>query len=512
MRYILIFLITASLCCTTGKRNNPFDSRGNNWNPPEVTVMSDTSVNINDSLEVTATTEDNGTIASYIWAKNGLTYADTTDIPSLEVAFSDSGRHILMVTVVDDDGVVSAPDSCEITVTLDAPVLSVKNDTTVSFSTTTMVTVSGIAVDTNASGNIEKYYWDLDADGWDDSTDTDLYTVETTAGSPITIRWAARDDDGVFSQDTFMLFFNHPPASISFTSPTSKNDWVSFALLDGKGTLPLSFSADDPDEKDDTLTYTLSVGPQVESLSRVYTGNDTTYNLTTVDSSSTLYYRLVVTDPFGDSLVSTGVMTTPPPPCIDADSNIYQTVIIGYQEWTIENIRATKYIDGTSIPYVTDNTIWKDLSTPGYCYYDNKGSTTFRKRYGVLYNWYAVNAGKLALEPWHVPSDSDWIALRDYLGGPTLAGAKLKDTDTIDWLPPNTGATNESGFTALPGGFRHVDGHYRSNGEYGYWWSSTEADQNQGYSYRLENYNTVMRDSDNHKQYGFSVRLVRNLD
>jgi uncharacterized protein (TIGR02145 family) len=160
----------------------------------------------------------------------------------------------------------------------------------------------------------------------------------------------------------------------------------------------------------------------------------------------------------------------------DIDGNIYHTVAIGSQTWMVENLKTTKYNDGTSIPNVTDSTAWKALSTPGVCTYNNTSNADTINTYGRLYNWYTVNTGKLCPAGWHVPTDAEWTTLTDYLGGESVAGGKLKEIGTTHWQSPNTGATNETGFTALPGGYRFdFNVSFDRIGIYGYWWSSTEV-------------------------------------
>jgi uncharacterized protein (TIGR02145 family) len=157
----------------------------------------------------------------------------------------------------------------------------------------------------------------------------------------------------------------------------------------------------------------------------------------------------------------------------DVVGNVYNTVTIGSQVWMAENLKTTKYNDGTDIPLVTDGTAWAALSTPGYCWYNNDAVTN-KNTYGALYNWYAVNTAKLCPTGWHVPSNEEWTVLTTHLGGESVAGGKLKETGTSHWLSPNTGATNETGFTALPGGYRdHNYNAFKYIGEYSFWWSST---------------------------------------
>ncbi|KPK83082.1 MAG: hypothetical protein AMS27_13335 [Bacteroides sp. SM23_62_1] len=160
----------------------------------------------------------------------------------------------------------------------------------------------------------------------------------------------------------------------------------------------------------------------------------------------------------------------------DMDGNVYHTVTIGTQVWMVENLKTTKYNDGTAIPLVTNETTWSNLTTPGYCWLNND-SLTYKNPYGALYNWYVVNSNKLCPTNWHVPTEGEWTTLMNYLGGSDIAGGKLKEAGTIHWLTPNTGATNETGFTALPGSGRSYTGQFGLLNKFGNWWSSTEENE-----------------------------------
>ena len=194
----------------------------------------------------------------------------------------------------------------------------------------------------------------------------------------------------------------------------------------------------------------------------------------------------------------------------DIDGNIYHTVVIGTQVWMVENLKTTKYNDGTAIPLVTENSAWSNLTTPGYCWYDND-EEMYKKSYGALYNWYTVNTGKLAPTGWHIPSDEEWTVLMNYLGGADAAGGKLKETGAIHWWTPNTGATNETGFTALPGGDRGNNGYVFTGigGFYGIWWCSTESNSN-GIMWRLFYDSNTLYRQEAGKHSGFSIRCLRD--
>ena len=195
----------------------------------------------------------------------------------------------------------------------------------------------------------------------------------------------------------------------------------------------------------------------------------------------------------------------------DGDGNTYSTVTIGTQVWMAENLKTTRYNDGTAILPVPLNYVDFNSATPGYCWYNNDDVTN-KSTYGALYNWLAVNTGKLCPTGWHVPTNAEWATLINYLGGEVVAGGKMKETGTTHWKSPNLGATNSSGFSALPGGRRFYDGNFSYLGEDGLWWSSTDNHFiNAGFLYikSSENgllYNTIWEDV----RMCFSVRCLKD--
>ena len=195
--------------------------------------------------------------------------------------------------------------------------------------------------------------------------------------------------------------------------------------------------------------------------------------------------------------------------CVDIDSNIYPTVKIGDQWWMAENLKVTRYRNGDDIPIVTDDTEWENLTTGAYCNYNNNSDNA--DIYGRLYNWYAVNDSRnIAPLGWHVPSDGEWQTLIVYLGGESVAGGKLKETGTTHWNSSNEGATNESGFTALPGGYRSINGYFYYLGYNAYFWSSAEYSSNGAWSRKLLCSTADVGRDLYDKRGGFSVRLVRD--
>jgi uncharacterized protein (TIGR02145 family) len=194
----------------------------------------------------------------------------------------------------------------------------------------------------------------------------------------------------------------------------------------------------------------------------------------------------------------------------DIDGNVYHTVTIGTQVWMVENLKVTRYNDGTEIPLVKDNYLWTTLSTPGYCWFKND-SATYGQTYGAMYNWYAVNTGKLCPAGWHVPTDAEWTTLTDYLGGLTVAGGKLKETGTLHWSDPNTAATNESKFNLVPAGYRAFqNGTFLYLNENCTLWSSTTNTSSTASSRSVSNNSGEVLVISNMKTYGISVRCIKN--
>lgn len=205
----------------------------------------------------------------------------------------------------------------------------------------------------------------------------------------------------------------------------------------------------------------------------------------------------------------------------DQEGNIYNTVTIGTKIWMAENLRSTKYNDGTPIPYLTSSDEWSNLigddwsERTAYCNYKNTVNTDTIATFGRLYNYYTVYTGKLAPLGWHVATEDDWAMLIDNLGDESIAGGKLKETGTKHWISPNTGATNETGFTALPGSWRSSDGSFSPWGEIGInglWWESPGS--NPGYlSCFIMSYNNSsigLWSVGVSREMGLSVRCVKD--
>lgn len=201
----------------------------------------------------------------------------------------------------------------------------------------------------------------------------------------------------------------------------------------------------------------------------------------------------------------------------DIDGNTYKSVIIGDQVWMGENLKTTRYNDGTPIYLVSDGLIWESMTTPAYCSYNNKAVNS-NVRYGALYNWYTVNTGKLCPQKWHVPSDSEWklmeinILMDQYevenIGWRgTNQGDALKNN--LGWHSPDNG-TNKTGFSALPGGYINNSGEFVFLEINGNWWSSTEFFEENAYYRRLYYNESKIGRFNTYKTTGFSVRCIKD--
>jgi uncharacterized protein (TIGR02145 family) len=199
---------------------------------------------------------------------------------------------------------------------------------------------------------------------------------------------------------------------------------------------------------------------------------------------------------------TTTTSTEAPPP--------FPIVTIGSQIWSQVNLEVTTYRNGDPIPEVTDPTQWQNLTTGAWCYYDNDPANGLI--YGKLYNWAAVNDPRgLAPTGWHIPTILEWVTLETTLGGALVAGGAMKEVGTTHWLAPNTGATNSSGWTGLPGGIRNFGAPFTGLGFYGDWWSSTELNATNAYYRGLWfNSSSVENSGTSNKQQGFSVRIIKD--
>jgi uncharacterized protein (TIGR02145 family) len=309
-------------------------------------------------------------------------------------------------------------------------------------------------------------------------------------GSELVITYAPGDSASSVTGNVVL-----PGSGLSGSTITWATSDNSLIASDGIVIRPPDGSADAPV----TLTATISKG---------------------ADSDQKVFNLMVRALSYQGNIMNAGTAT-------DIDGNVYWTVKIGNQIWTVENLRTTKYNDGTELPYVKDSVEWVNLATPSYCYFNNMVNADSIRKFGALYNWYAVDTKKLAPAGWHIPTDAEWDILRDYLMVNGYSWDGTTDSNKIakslaaktDWyttsglkagsIGADLDLNNKSGFLALPGGSRSTNGAFDFGGS-GNWWSATEYNASGAVARNLYyDYSSLLWNS-NYKSCGFSVRLIKD--
>lgn len=251
------------------------------------------------------------------------------------------------------------------------------------------------------------------------------------------------------------------------------------------------------------------------SGARLQMGNDTGIFLGQVaglEAGTQYFIKAFASNTAGESLGSLVEITTPGI-ITDYDNNNYETVKIGTRLWMAENLRTLHFANGDNIATTEPATL--DISaeaTPEY-QWAYEGNDTYDDVYGRLYTWFTVtDTRKVCPTGWHVPSDDEWTALENTLGGFEVAGSKLKESGNSHWISPyNLYATNESCFSALPGGYRNNTGGFSYMGNYGYWWSNSEGDSENAWIRSLFVQSIQITRTDFAKKYGASVRCIKDV-
>jgi uncharacterized protein (TIGR02145 family) len=223
---------------------------------------------------------------------------------------------------------------------------------------------------------------------------------------------------------------------------------------------------------------------------------------------TTYYVRAYASNSLGTGYSFERSFTTPPPPVIDQEGNSYPVVNINGTYWMAANLITATYTNGDPIPNITDNFDW--LSAPGgaWCHFDNDPAN--EAGYGKLYNWNTVNDPRgICPVGWHVPTDAEFTAMTDFLGGLTVAGGALKQSGTVYWNSPNNG-TFTSGFQARGGGYRIGDGDFFSLKSIGSFWSSSPSFGGAAWSRNVNNSGTNAQRNSTNVEYGLSVRCVKD--
>ena len=335
-------------------------------------------------------------------------------------------------------------------------------------------------------------------------------TTGTSPGSHI-LKAVAFDDSQNTSEDEITVILTQ--AGPQGTVPSVETGEVSFvtdssALVGGNVT------------SDGGMTVTLkgicagfSHNPDTSSVINVSGGSGTgdfQMNLTGLSMDTLYYARAYAVNEKGIAYGNEVSFHTNPVIAIDYDGNIYHGVKIGNQEWLKENLRVTHYRNGDEIPNISSIIDWKTILT-GWAYYDNNANND--PAYGKLYTFNTIaDHRNICPEGWHIPSADEWNVLLEYLGGVDSAGGKMKEKGLEHWQDENVGATNESGFTALPGGFRDSDGNFDKLGIIGAWWSSDQSTINPDNTTYIFIYNSLAlaKIEEITMTYGLSVRCIRD--
>ena len=309
---------------------------------------------------------------------------------------------------------------------------------------------------------------------------------------------------------------NTPAAPSAYTDSVSyiSQTWTTLNAIVTPGYLMTTVKF----EYDTSTAYTHTVSANPDTISGKTSGKRS-IEITGLKPNTRYHFRAVATNSMGTSIGSDRTFTTLAeytPDIVfntdlvydqvtDIQGRTYKTIQLGSQVWMAENLATRQYNDGTTIPQVSNPTFWQALTDGALCWYENSSTL-----YGSLYNWHAVNSGKLCPAGWHVPTDEEWNTMIAAVGGINIAGGKLKEAGTLHWLTPNTGAENSTGFTAVPGGYRYYTGTFSNSKRYGYWWTGNESTSTNGYV-RAMNYSYTYIDRLSFdKRSGASVRCIKD--
>jgi uncharacterized protein (TIGR02145 family) len=224
---------------------------------------------------------------------------------------------------------------------------------------------------------------------------------------------------------------------------------------------------------------------------------------------TTYYIRAYAINIVGAGYGDERTIVMPEASVYDPDGNPYSSIAIGTQEWTVENLRTTRYANGESIIYISNQTDWYNTTTGAWTYHEF--DSQFEIPYGKLYNWVAAaDTRNICPDGWHVPGDDEWNILIEFLGGADVAGGKLKESGIAHWISTNSESTNSSGFTALPaGGTSGIYGSFPVNAVARFWSSTSSSDEDAS-CYALSDHDFQITQGVFSKIYGFSVRCIKD--
>lgn len=495
----------------------------NNASNPPVADFSASQTNINTGSSISFTDLSSGSPTSWAWSFQGGTPASST-AQNPTVQYNTAGTYTVTLTATNVNGNNTKTKTAYIVVTTQNTQLPTISTTAISNITNTTATSGGtISTQGGSAVSARGVCWSTNPSPTiansktTNGTGTGSFTsalTGLTANTTYYVRSYATNSNGTAygSQLVFLSTTNTQLPTISTTviSNITNTTATSGGTITTQGGSAVTARG---------VCWSTTQNPTIAN-SNTTNGTGTgsfTSALTGLTANTTYYVRAYATNSSGTAygtqitMITTGGSYLNPNltygTVTDIDGNTYATIQIGTQTWMAENLKTTKYNDGTAMPNVTSNSAWDALTTGAWCYYNNDANNN--TTYGKLYNWFAVNTGKLAPAGWHVPTDAEWTTLTTYLGGNSIAGDKMKATTL--WTP-YTGITNtnSSGFTALPASVRTPSYPFSGLGLYAYYWSSTEEntvnsrdhEMTFGFSRCVSNYND--------KRSGFSIRCVKN--
>jgi uncharacterized protein (TIGR02145 family) len=260
------------------------------------------------------------------------------------------------------------------------------------------------------------------------------------------------------------------------------------------------------------IVYSVTENPTIQN-DKILNGTgigEYSITLTGLTQKTTYFVRAFATNEVGTAYSNQIKLTTNTASTTisDLDGNIYNTVSIGNQIWMASNLSTSRYRNGAYIPYILNSNQWASIKSPALSFYNHDNG--YETNYGKQYNWYAVTDTQgICPVGWHIPTNSEWTVLSDFLGGLNVAGGKMKATGTQYWSFPSNGS-NSSGFTGLPGGFRNVDGTFGILGYNGFWWSATEENEQRAINRSIIYTDNLLSAGSSSKNQGFSVRCLKD--
>ncbi len=463
-----------------------------NGNPPVAAfTVSTTTITAGQSVQFTDQSTNNPT--SWNWNFGDGSASSTTQSPSH--TYSIAGTYTVTLTATNSTGSDTETKTNYIKVNASgvAPIAAFTS------SSTTIMAGQSVQFTDQSTNSPTSWSWNF-GDGSANSTTQSPSHIYSTAGT-YTVTLTATNSTGSDTETKT----NYIKVNAAGVAPVAAFTSSSTTIMAGQSVQFTDQSTNSP------TSWSWNFGDGSASS----TTQSPSHTYSTIGSYTVI---LTVSNSYGsDGETKVSFITVLPLRITDVDNNTYGTVTIGSQVWMAENLKTTRFSDYNEIPLVTTNSGWTNLTTPGFCYYDNNESL-YKVTYGALYNWYAVNNGKLCPSGWHVPSDEEWKTLEIYLGmSRTVAdlmsyrgtneGRKLKSTSGWD---ENGNGTNETGFTGLPGGLRDFDGVFYYIGTWTDFWTSTEINSNNAYTRGLGYIHDDIGRYEDSKKLGVSVRCIKN--